>query len=94
MLASQRHDQGCRWDANDNPPPAEDPFLPECNATRGQPGQSVAVEPYDDDAPAWRRVHGIGHRWHPSAAGRRGCMLFLIGGLVLMVLFLILAIVL
>jgi hypothetical protein len=50
------------------------------------------LEPLDDDAPAWRTVHGIGHRWHPSAAGRRGCMVFLIGGLVLVVLFLILAV--
>jgi hypothetical protein len=52
------------------------------------------LEPIDDDAPAWRTVHGIGHRWHPSAAGRTGCMLFLLGGLVLVVLLLILAVVL
>jgi hypothetical protein len=51
----------------------------------------VKVEPIDEDAPAWRTVHGIGHRWHPSAAGRRGCMTLLIGSLVLIVLFLILA---
>ena len=57
-------------------------------------GQAVQVEPIDEGAPAWRTVHGIGHRWHPSAAGRRGCMTFLIGGLVLIVFFLIVAVIL
>jgi hypothetical protein len=57
-------------------------------------GRLPPLEPVDEDAPAWRTVHGIGHPWHPSAAGRSGCMVFLVGGLVLVVLFLILAVVL
>jgi hypothetical protein len=34
-----------------------------------------------DRAPAWRKVHGIGHQWTPSPSGRRGCMLMLVAGL-------------
>jgi hypothetical protein len=44
----------------------------------------------DDDVPAWRRVHGIGRPLQPTAAGRRGCMLLLAGGLVLILLALVL----
>lgn len=40
----------------------------------------------DDDAPSWRRVKGIGRPLQPTEAGRRGCMLLLVGGLVLIVL--------
>ena len=40
----------------------------------------------DDDAPAWRRVHGIGRAFQPADAGRRGCMVLLGGGLVLVLL--------
>jgi hypothetical protein len=47
----------------------------------------------DDDAPAWRRVHGIGRLLQPTVAGRRGCMLLLSGALVLILVALILAIV-
>jgi hypothetical protein len=44
----------------------------------------------DDDAPSWRRVHGIGRPFQPTAAGRRGCMLLLAGALVLILLALVL----
>ena len=49
-------------------------------------GRLTALEPFDEDAPAWRRVAGIGHAWHPSPRGRTGCMVLLIAALVLVLL--------
>lgn len=38
------------------------------------------------NAPYWQQRYGIGHRWTPSARGKRGCMFMLYAGFAVLVL--------
>jgi hypothetical protein len=44
-----------------------------------------------EDAPYWRRHYGIGRAWQPRAGARRGCVIALLGVLLLIVLVLVVA---
>lgn len=51
------------------------------------------LDPFGANAPYWQRHYGIGHPWHATKRGRRGCILMLAAALAIMVVVLVIALV-
>ena len=59
----------------------------------GDRSEESDLDLFGTNAPFWQRHYGIGHPWHATDRGRRGCIVMLAVALAIMVVVVVIALV-